>query len=131
MSIKTWWNKLFGIEEDPVKKEIQVKQKEILEKARQAEPPSMEEAAQRIRNKRQAEKGREGLINAFYGTLVDRKEYNEVNRYKKKHAHDGWRHGKSHPFKFRGATYDVQKRSDDSLELFQTLMAKFDELESE
>ena len=131
MSIKTWFNRLFGKEVDPIKEEIQEKQKEILKKARQVEPPSMAEAAKRTMRKREAEKGRTGLINAFYGTLIDRKDYNEINRHKKKHAHDGWREGHSHPFNFRGAIYDVQKRRDDSLELFQTLMAKFDEIEKE
>jgi hypothetical protein len=131
MNIRKAWNRLWGIKKDPIKEEIRVKQEEILKEARRTEPPSMEEVAERRRNKQQAEKGREGLINAFYGTLVDRTEYNELNRHKKRHAHDGWRHGKSHPFRFRGATYDVQKRSDDSLELFQTPMAKFDELEKE
>jgi len=74
--------------------------------------------------------GREGipaLIDAFYGTLVDREPTHPGSR-KKKHLHDGWREGYSHPFKFQGFTYDVQETPDKSRALFEKLMAQLQEM---
>jgi hypothetical protein len=129
MSIKKWFKGLFKRETEEQRVEREVRE-EILEKAKGVEPPSMPEMMKRAMRKREAERGRDGLINAFYGTLVDRKP-GEHGYPKKKHLHDGWRDGKSHPFRLRGATYDVQRNIDDSLELFNALMARFDEIEKE
>lgn len=105
MSIKQIWNKLFG-----------KKQKEVLVPVEPADiiatPPP-----------RKVSKEETELINCFYGTLVDR-EPGGVRTYRKRHLHDGWRSGKSHPFTFKGKVYDVQYNIDASVELFEKLMAR-------
>jgi hypothetical protein len=42
----------------------------------------------------------------FYGTPVEREADSGVTRPKR--SEDGWRHGKSHPFRIGDKTYDVQ-----------------------
>ena len=77
--------------------------------------------------------GREGiaaLIDAFYGTLVDREPTHPGSR-KKKHLHNGWREGHSHPFELNGITHDVQETPDKSRALFERLMAQLKEMSGE
>lgn len=112
MSIKTLWQKVFGkkkAEEEPPRPIII-----------RVDPPSLAVDIIPMTDK-QLE-----LFECFYGTLIDRpeSEANEVNRHKKKHAHDGWREGHSHPFEFEGATYDVQYNADASLHLYEELMER-------
>ena len=129
MSIKTFFNKLFGIEEEVV---FSAEAEEVPEVI--AEPPKPPPIID-VPHKRAVEmkKGREAkplLIDAFYGTLVDR-DPSETALKRKKHAHDGWREGFSHPFEFEGKIYDVQKRRDDSRAQFEELMAKIEAMEGD
>ena len=128
MSIKTWFNRLFGIEEEVVftidEKIPEVPPEPI------APPPVVPVSHKRAIEMKHGREGKPGLIDAFYGTLVDR-DPSEGSRCKKKHLHDGWREGFSHPFEFQGRTYDVQKRRDDSREQFEELMAKLNEMSGE
>lgn len=79
-------------------------------------PPPLTEEEQTII--RQGRRGKRELFECFYGTLVDRVP--ETGR--KRHLHDGWREGHSNPFTLKSITYDVQKTTDLSLELFLKLM---------
>ena len=101
------WKKLFG------KKKVE---KEII--ILRLEPTSLAAGVVPLSDKQME------LFECFYGTLVDRTEYNETNRYKKKHAHDGWREGHSKPFKFDGETFDVQYCASASLHLYEKLMER-------
>jgi len=60
------------------------------------------------------------LDDCFFGTLVDRKPSDGGMR-KKKHLHDGWREGFSHPFEWEGKVYDVQEDIDKSVDLYNEL----------
>jgi len=125
MNIKTLWDK-FLVWAEYKEKEVKTIPVDIIEPDEvfiQSPPPIID-----VPHKRAVEmkKGREAkplLTNAFYGTLVDR-DPSDGSLKKKKHAHDGWREGFSHPFEFEGRTYDVQKRRDDSRAQFEELMAK-------
>lgn len=131
MSIKTWFNKLTGKEEEVVftiDEAIPDLPPEPI-----VPPPVVEVTHKRAIEMKHGREAKPLLIDAFYGTLVDRtpEESNPVNRHKKKHAHDGWRDGFSHPFEFQGRTYDVQKHRDDSREQFEELMAKIEAMEGD
>jgi hypothetical protein len=131
MNIKKVWNKFlvwaeYKDEVKPIEEALR-EQKEQLEEI--IKPPQFISATHKeaVRMK----KGREAkplLINAFYGTLIDR-DPSDGSLKKKKHAHDGWREGFSHPFEFEGRTYDVQKRRDDSRAQFEELMARIEAME--
>ena len=132
MSIKTLWNKfLVWAEYKEEVKPIEVQELPIIEDVYEVLPPPREATHQEAVRMKRGREGKPALIDAFYGTLVDRtpEESNPVNRHKKKHAHDGWREGFSHPFEFGGRTYDVQKRRDDSRAQFEELMAKLEAME--
>ena len=128
MSIKTFFNKLFGIEEEVVftiDEAIPELPPEPI-----APPPLVPVTHKRAIEMKRGREAKPLLMDAFYGTLVDR-DPSEGSLKKKKHATDGWRHGVSHPFEFEGRTYDVQKRRDDSREQFEELMAKLNKMSGE
>jgi len=130
MSIKTLWNKfLVWAEYKEEVKPIEAQEVPIIEDVYEVLPPPREATHQEAVRMKHGREGKEALLACFYGTLVARTEYNEVNRYKKKRAHDGWRHGVSNPFLFGGRTYDVLRHSDDTTEQFEELMAKLEAME--
>ena len=60
------------------------------------------------------------LDECFYGTIRQRKP-DEPGIIKKKHLHDGWREGFSHPFEWEGKIYDVQDGIDKNVDLYNEL----------
>jgi hypothetical protein len=60
------------------------------------------------------------LAECFYVTLVPR----EGRPGKKRHLQDGWRHGVSHPFHYKGKEYDMGYNRDQSYKLFQRLIQR-------
>lgn len=105
MSIKTLWNRLFGI-------------KVIVTETHDAELKIALKAIPLSAGIAPFSDKQMELFECFYGTLVDR----EPPTHRKKHAHDGWREGCRHPFEFEGETHDVEKTNDLSLELYENLM---------
>ena len=130
MNFRKMWYRIFGApEEIPIEKEPiggEPIEEEIVEpdKKPEKEPTTVVDIpkAEAIRRKK-AREGIPALMDAFYGTLIDR-DPSDGSLKKKKHAHDGWREGYSHPFEFEGRVYDVQKHRDDSRTQFEELLAK-------
>jgi hypothetical protein len=133
MSIKKAWNKFLVWAEykeaEPI--EIEEASEEVPEVL--APPPVREVTHKEAVRMKKGREGKEALINAFYGTLVDR----EPPSTRKRHLHDGWRDGKSHPFLFEGRTYDVIRKvngdfdGDETRALFESLMEKLNAMAGE
>jgi hypothetical protein len=131
MNIKKAWDKfLVWAEYKEEVKPIEVEEVPEAVPEPPKPPPIIDVPHKRAVEMKKGREAKPALIDAFYGTLVDR-DPSEGSLKKKKHLHDGWRDGFSHPFEFEGRTYDALKRRDDSREQFEELLAKIEAMEGE
>lgn len=115
--IKKIWRKIFGL--GP--KQVTPEEIEAMEPITIPPPPLV--VSMTIEEAIIKQGGREGikeLMDCFYGTLVDR----EGRPGKKRHLHDGWREGISHPFILNNVVYDVQDGIDANVKLYEKLLLK-------